>query len=118
MRPGGGAVHAQGAEVILVVSAQGDTTDFLVRQASEVNPRGSLREMDALLAAGEQMSAALTAMAIGALGAPAVSLTGYQAGIHTDGVHGNAKILDLTGERIRPGTGSGENRRYGGLSGL
>ena len=94
-------LHAQGAEVILVVSAQGDTTDFLVRQASEVNPRGSLREMDALLAAGEQMSAALTAMAIGALGAPAVSLTGYQAGIHTDGVHGNAKILDLTGERIR-----------------
>lgn len=101
-----------------MVSAQGDTTDFLVRQASEVNPRGSLREMDALLAAGEQMSAALTAMAIGALGAPAVSLTGYQAGIHTDGVHGNAKILDLTGERIRPGTGGGENRRYGGLSGL
>lgn len=50
-------LHAQGAEVILVVSAQGDTTDFLVRQASEVNPRGSLREMDALLAAGEQMSA-------------------------------------------------------------
>lgn len=91
----------QGHQVVMVVSAQGDTTDRMIRRASEVNRRGSPREMDAYLAAGEQMSAALTAMAIGSLGHPAVSLTGPQAGIHTDGVHANARIRAVDPGRIR-----------------
>ena len=91
----------QGVKVVVVVSAQGDTTDDLIEEAEAVNPRGSAREMDAYLAAGEQMSAGLMAMAIGTLGYPAVSLTGWQAGILTDGVHGNARIQGLMGDRVR-----------------
>ena len=91
----------QGIQVVVVVSAQGHTTDEMIRRAREINRRGSLREMDAYLAAGEQMSAALMAMALGDLGQPAVSMTGAQAGIHTDGVHGNAKILEIDTVRIR-----------------
>ena len=91
----------QGIQVIVVVSAQGDTTDLMIEKAIQVNSRGSAREMDAYLAAGEQMSAGLMAMAIGALGVPAVSLTGYQAGIETDGIHGNARIQQINPARIR-----------------
>ena len=91
----------QGREVVLVVSAQGDTTDRLIANALEINPRGAVREMDAYMAAGEQLSAGLMAMAIGALGYPAGSLTGGQAGILTDGVFGNARILGLNNHRIR-----------------
>ena len=94
------ALARQGVKVIVVVSAQGDTTDLLIRKARRVNRRGGKREMDAYLATGEQMSAALMAMAIGALGYPAVSLTGAQAGVRTDGVHGNARILDIDPGRI------------------
>ena len=90
----------QGAQVVVVVSAQGNTTDALIARAEEVNVRGSSREMDVCLAAGEQISAALMAMAIGAMGFPAVSLTGGQAGLLTDSVHGNARILSLQSERI------------------
>ena len=91
----------QGIQVIVVVSAQGDTTDLMIEKAIQVNTRGAAREMDAYLAAGEQMSAGLMAMAIGALGIPAVSLTGYQAGIETDSIHGNARILQVDPTRIR-----------------
>ena len=91
----------QGVRVVVVVSAQGDTTDELIREAETVNPRGSAREMDAYLAAGEQLSAGLMAMAIGTLGQSAVSLTGWQAGLVTDGVYGNARVLGLRGDRIR-----------------
>lgn len=91
----------QGAQVVVVVSAQGDTTDELITKAEFVNLRGSAREMDMCLAVGEQLSAALMAMAIGALGYPAVSLTGWQAGIETDGVHQNARILRLANDRIQ-----------------
>ena len=90
----------QGARVVVVVSAQGDTTDDLIAAALQINRRGSAREMDAYMASGEQLSAGLMAMAIGALGYPAVSLTGWQAGIMTDGVHGNARILGVEGDRI------------------
>lgn len=90
----------QGAQMIVVVSAQGQTTDELIAAAAAVNPRGSLREMDAYMAAGEQQSAGLMAMAIGSLGLPAVSLAGWQAGIVTDGNHGNARIMGLRGSRI------------------
>ena len=93
-------LHRQGNRMVVVVSAQGDMTDLLIEKATEVNPRGSAREMDAYLAAGEQMSAGLMAMAVGALGVPAVSLTGFQAGIETDGVHGNARIRAVHPDRI------------------
>ena len=90
----------QGNQVVVVVSAQGHTTDEMIAKALQVNRRGSAREMDAYLASGEQMSAGLLAMAIGAMGYPAVSLSGWQAGIQTDGFHGNAKILEIDTERI------------------
>ena len=83
-----------------MVSAQGDMTDTMIEKAVQVNRRGSNREMDAYLASGEQMSAGLMAMAIGALGIPAVSLTGWQAGIQTDSVHGNARITKVETARI------------------
>lgn len=91
----------QGYQVVVVVSAQGQQTDEMIARAREINIRGSAREMDAYLAAGEQMSAGLMAMAIGALGCPAVSLTGWQAGIRTDRVFGNAKIQNVDTTRIR-----------------
>ena len=91
----------EGHEVVIVVSAQGETTDLMIRKAAQINKRRAAREMDAYLAAGEQISAGLLAMAIGALGRGAVSLTGWQAGIQTDGNHGNARILHIDTKRIR-----------------
>ena len=91
----------QGHQVVMVVSAQGDTTDELIRRAGEIHPSPPEREMDAYLAVGEQMSAALMAMAIERLGHAAVSLTGIQAGILTDGVYGDARITGLESHRIR-----------------
>ncbi len=91
----------QGCQVVVVVSAQGDTTDLMIEKAAQVNLRGAAREMDAYLAAGELMSAGLMAMALGALGCPAVSLAGWQAGIRTDTVHGNARIRYVNTERIQ-----------------
>ncbi len=108
----------QGIRVVVVVSAQGDTTDDMIRRSAQLNRRGSLREMDAYLAAGEQMSAGLMAMAIGALGYPAVSLTGAQAGIHTDGVHGNARILDIDTARIQAELDSGRIAVVAGFQGM
>ena len=112
------ALARQGHRVVVVVSAQGDTTDEMIRRASRVNRRGSSREMDAYLAAGEQMSAALMAMALGSLGYSAVSLTGPQAGIHTDGVHGNARILSVDCRRIRQELEAGRIVVVAGFQGL
>lgn len=108
----------QGAQVVAVVSAQGHTTDELITAAKAVNPRGSLREMDAYLAAGEQLSAGLMAMAIGALGFPAVSLTGWQAGLMTDGIHSNARVLGLESQRIRQELDKGNIVVVAGFQGL
>ncbi len=108
----------QGASVIVVVSAQGDTTDDLIAAAGAVNPRGSAREMDAYMACGEQLSAGLMAMTIGTLGFPAVSLTGWQAGLRTDGVFGNAKILGLEGDRIQRELTAGKIVVVAGFQGL
>ena len=108
----------QGAQVVVVVSAQGDTTDSMIRKAMGVNRRGSVREMDAYLSAGEQMSAGLMAMAIGALGCPAVSLTGWQAGIRTDLAYGNARILHVDAERIRSELGRGNVVVVAGFQGV
>lgn len=112
------ALARQGHRVVVVVSAQGDTTDEMIRRASRVNRRGSSREMDAYLAAGEQMSAALMAMALGSLGYSAVSLTGPQAGIHTDGIHGNARILSVDCRRIRQELEAGRIVVVAGFQGL
>ena len=108
----------QGAQVVVVVSAQGDTTDELITKAEFVNLHGSAREMDMCLAVGEQLSASLMAMAIGALGFPAVSLTGWQAGIQTDGVHQNARILGLSNDRIRRELEQGNIVVVAGFQGL
>ena len=90
----------QGARVVMVVSAQGHTTDHLVRLSEKIDPDASPREKDACLAVGEQLSAALTAMAVEALGGSAVSLTGWQAGILTDSAHTDAEICHIDTRRI------------------
>lgn len=108
----------QGIRVVVVVSAQGDTTDLLIEKAAQLNRRGSVREMDAYLAAGEQMSAGLMAMAIGALGYPAVSLTGWQAGIRTDSAHGNARIRAIDTNRILTELESGKIVVVAGFQGI
>ncbi len=92
--------HDQGHEVVVVVSAMGGVTDHLIRLANEVGGDSNDREMDMLLATGEQQSVALLAMALHGLGCPAISLTGAQAGIETDGVHCKARIRNITPERI------------------
>ncbi len=94
------ATQRAGHRVVAVVSAMSGVTDNLIRLASEVAPHPTEREMDVLLATGEQTTIALTAMAINGLGGRAASLTGAQAGILTDGVHTKAKIADLSPERI------------------
>ncbi len=108
----------QGAKIVIVVSAQGQTTDELIEKAAQVNRRRAMREMDAYLAAGEQMSAGLMAMAIGAMGHPAVSLTGAQAGIHTDSTYGNAQILDIDTGRIARELESGKIVVVAGFQGV
>ena len=112
------ALAERGERVVVVVSAQGDTTDEMIRKAAQLNRRGNKREMDAYLAAGEQMSAGLMAMALGALGCPAVSLTGGQAGIHTDEAHGNAKICHIDTGRIREELDAGRVAVVAGFQGL
>lgn len=94
------SLFRQGHQVVAVVSAQGETTDEMIARAAQINPRPAKREMDAYLAAGEQMSAGLMAMAIGALGGSAVSMTGWQAGIRTDGCYGDARILEVDPQPI------------------
>lgn len=108
----------QGNQVVVVVSAQGETTDLLIEKATQINRRGAAREMDAYLAAGEQMSAGLMAMAIGAMGYPAVSMTGWQAGIATDDVHGNARIVSVDTHRIRQELDGGKIVVVAGFQGL
>jgi aspartate kinase len=103
---------------VIVVSAQGDTTDLMIEKAAVLNKRRAAREMDAYLAAGEQMSAGLLTMAIGALGCGAVSLTGWQAGIHTDGIHGNARILEIDTGRIRKELEAGKIVVVSGFQGV
>ena len=92
---------AKGNDVVVVVSAQGDFTDVLVDKQMEINPRASKREQDMLLAAGEQISIALLAMAIEKLGYHATSLLGWQAGFQTSSAHTNARIKRVDPSRIR-----------------
>ena len=92
--------YQKGNNVVVVVSAQGDTTDDLIAKAGEINPNPSKREMDVLLSTGEQISMSLLAMAIERMGFPVKSLTGWQAGFLTDSTHGPSRIRRINKERI------------------
>ena len=94
------ATRKAGNDVVVVVSAQGDTTDDLIAKAAEITSEPSRREMDMLLASGEQISIALLAMALSVLGVQAVSLTGWQAGFITDRAYSKARIRRLDTERV------------------
>src|SRR5512147_2341539 len=92
--------RAKGDQVVVVVSAMSGVTDNLIKLAKEIMPLPNEREMDVLLATGEQTTIALTAIALHSLGVAAVSLTGAQAGIVTDGVHTKARIQNITPQKI------------------
>ena len=94
--------YKKGNDVIVVVSAQGDTTDELIEKAKEINPENvSKRELDMLLTAGEQISIALLSMAVEKLGFPVISLLGWQAGFETDSNHGSARSKRINSERLK-----------------
>ena len=93
--------YDKGNNVLAVVSAQGKFTDVLVDKANEINPKGSRREMDVLLSAGEQISIALLALAIEKRGYPVKSMLGWQAGFVTDSNHSNARIRRINTERVQ-----------------
>ncbi|HLW15921.1 MAG TPA: aspartate kinase, partial [Actinomycetota bacterium] len=107
-----------GKDVLVVVSAMGDTTDDLVELASRISPAPPGREMDMLLTAGERISMALLAIAIQELGHDAVSFTGSQAGIITTTEHGRAKILDVRADRIREALSKGKIAIVAGFQGV
>src|SRR5687768_5874651 len=100
--------RAQGDQVVVVVSAMSGVTDKLIQLAKEIMPLPSEREMDMLLATGEQTTIALTAMALHALDIPASSMTGAQAGIVTDGVHTKAKIQNISPKQVHADLDAGK----------
>ena len=110
--------YSEGNDVVVVVSAQGDTTDDLIEKAAEINPKGSKREMVVLLTAGEQMSASLLAMAIEKLGFPVISLLGWQAGFQTSSAYGNARIKSIKTDRLRAEIGRKNIVVVAGFQGL
>ena len=93
--------YKAGNDVVVVVSAQGDTTDDLIEKALEINPTAAKRELDQLLTAGEQISISLLAMAIESLGFPIISLLGWQAGFNTNSVYGSARIKNIKPNRLQ-----------------
>ena len=93
--------YDEGNDVIVVVSAQGDTTDDLIEKAKEINEAPSKREMDMLLSTGEQISISLLAMAIEKIGRPVISLTGWQVGMNTDSKYSAARIKNIETERLK-----------------
>ncbi|MDD7344362.1 MAG: aspartate kinase [Ruminococcus sp.] len=93
--------YRQGNDVVVVVSAQGDTTDDLIAKAHEINEKPSKRELDMLMTSGEQISIALLSMAIEKLGCPAVSLLGWQAGFNTSSAYGSARIKSIKADRLK-----------------
>ncbi|MBW8486987.1 aspartate kinase [Actinomadura parmotrematis] len=112
------ATKKAGNDVVVVVSAMGDTTDDLIDMAERVSPLPPGRELDMLLTAGERISMALLAMAIANLGHEARSFTGSQAGVITDGAHGRAKIIDVTPGRIRTALDEGSICIVAGFQGV
>jgi aspartate kinase len=112
------ATRREGHDVVVVVSAMGDTTDELRDLAEQVTPLPPPRELDMLLTAGERISMALVAMAIAQLGHKAQSFTGSQAGVITDSAHGKAKIIDITPGRIENAIASGAIAIVAGFQGV
>ncbi|HET9081486.1 MAG TPA: aspartate kinase [Trebonia sp.] len=112
------ATKRAGDQVVVVVSAMGDTTDELIDLANKVTPAPPGRELDMLLTAGERISMALLAMAIATLGMEARSFTGSQAGVITDGVHGRARIIDVTPGRISSALAEGAIPIVAGFQGV
>ncbi|OBH15349.1 aspartate kinase [Mycobacterium sp. E1715] len=112
------ATKKQGNDVVVVVSAMGDTTDDLMDLAQQVCPAPPPRELDMLLTAGERISNALVAMAIESLGAEARSFTGSQAGVITTGTHGNAKIIEVTPGRLQAALDEGRIVLVAGFQGV
>src|SRR5213595_397070 len=110
--------HKEGEQVVVVVSAMSGVTDNLIKLAKEIMPLPSEREMDMLLATGEQTTIALTAMALHSIGVDAVSLTGAQAGIVTDGVHTKAKIQNITPKQCHDFLNSGHVVIVAGFQGM
>lgn len=108
----------EGYELVVVVSARGDTTDELIELAGQITNNPSEREMDVLLSTGEQISIALLAMALQELGQPVISLTGAQAGIITDSVHRKARILQVQPERILKELAAGRIVVVAGFQGI
>lgn len=107
-----------GNDVVVVVSAMGDTTDELLDLAAEITDKAPAREMDMLLSAGERMSMALLAMAIEAAGGKAVSFTGSQAGMITDALHGSARIVEVSPARVRRAVELGSVAIVAGFQGM
>ena len=112
------ATKKAGHDVVVVVSAMGDTTDELIDLANDVSPLPPGRELDMLLTAGERISMALLAMAIGTLGQEARSFTGSQAGVITDSEHGRAKIIDVTPGRLQAAIAEGAVAIVAGFQGV
>ena len=112
------AAKRAGNDVVVVVSAMGDTTDELLDLAEQVTPLPPARELDMLLTSGERISMALLAMAIATLGAEARSFTGSQAGVITDSSHGRARIIDVTPGRISEALGRGHIAIVAGFQGV
>jgi aspartate kinase len=112
------ATKRAGHQVVVVVSAMGDTTDELLELANQVTPLPNGRELDVLLTAGERISMALLAMAIGNLGHEAQSFTGSQAGVITDSEHGRARIIDVTPGRLREALETGAIVIVAGFQGI
>ena len=110
--------RGEGHDVIIVISAMGDTTDDLMDLALKVSPRPKSRELDMLLTTGERQSAALLAMALSDLGVEAVSYTGSQAGVITTPTHGNARIIDITPGRVEKALGEGNVAIVAGFQGV
>src|ERR687884_413898 len=110
--------HEAGVRVVAVLSAMGDTTDELLDLAHQVSPTPDPRELDMLVSVGERISCALCAMAIHDLGHEAISLTGSQAGIVTDTVHGKAKIVDVRARRIHEALDRDEIVLVAGFQGI
>ena len=108
----------KGNEVIVVISAMGDTTDELMDLALQVSPFPKQRELDMLITTGERQSAALLAMALSDIGVDAVSYTGSQAGVLTTPVHGNARIIDITPGRVEKALGEGKVAIVAGFQGV
>ncbi|MEX2010666.1 MAG: aspartate kinase [Chloroflexota bacterium] len=110
--------RAAGSDLVVVVSAMGDTTDELLALAAAITDEPDVRELDMLLATGEHQSATLVSMALHALGVPAISLTGAQAGITTDGRYGKARIAAIEPKRVRKELDEGKVVIVAGFQGL